>query len=84
MAKILDWYDHPHRLHSGIGYVTPVAMHSGDADRIHEERRAKLAPARHRRKEENLNRRQRSLALTAHPGAWSPQTTLTPQMSRSV
>jgi len=83
MDEIVAWYNH-HRLHSGIGYVTPVAMHLGDADRILEERRAKLAQARHRRKEENLNLRQRSLALAAHPEAWNPQTTLTPKVSQSV
>jgi putative transposase len=83
MAEIVEWYNH-HRLHSGIGYVTPAAMHFGEAERIHEERRAKLAQARHRRKEENLKLRQRSLALAAHPETWEPQTTLTPEMSQSV
>jgi hypothetical protein len=83
MAEIVEWYNH-HRLHSGIGYVTPAAMHFGEAERIHEERRAKLAQARHRRKEENLKLRQRSLALAAHPETWGPQTTLTPEMSQSV
>ena len=28
MGEIVEWYNH-HRLHSGIGYVTPAAMHFG-------------------------------------------------------
>ena len=83
MGEIVEWYN-DHRLHSGIGYVTPAAMHFGEADRIQEERRVKLALARQRRKEENLKLRQRSLALAAQPETWNQQTTLTPQMSQSV
>jgi len=83
MDEIVQWYNHD-RLHSGIGYVTPAAMHFGEADRIQKERRTKLAAARHRRKEENLKLRQRSLALAAHPESRSPQATANPRLSQSV
>ena len=83
MGEIVEWYNH-HRLHSGIGYVTPAAMHFGEADRIQEERRVKLALARQRRKEENLKLRQRSLALAAHPETRSPQATANLRLSQSV
>jgi hypothetical protein len=70
-----------HRLHRGIGYVTPAAMHFGKAEWIQQERRAKLAQAQQRRMEENLNARQRSRAPAAHSGASSPPSTLTPPQS---
>jgi len=66
MDEIVRWYNYD-RLHSGIRYVTPAVMHFGEADRIQQERRTKLAAARHRRKEGNLKLRQRPLALAAHP-----------------
>jgi putative transposase len=39
-----DWYNHEHR-HSGIGLMTPVAMHYGDAHALHAERGQVLAEA---------------------------------------
>ena len=38
------WYNHEHR-HSGIGYMTPAAMHSGSAAQIRERRARVLAAA---------------------------------------
>lgn len=83
MGEILEWYNH-HRLHSAIGYVTPAAMHFGQGERIQEERRAKLAAARHRRKERNLKLRQRSLALAAHRQTRVSQQTTNTQLSQFV
>jgi putative transposase len=64
LAEIIAWYN-DERLHSSIEYLTPASVHRGDGPRILEARRAKLAAARQRRKEDNLDRRQRSLALPA-------------------
>jgi hypothetical protein len=66
VGEIIEWYNQ-RRLHSAIDYLTPASVHFGTADRIREERRAKLAAARHRRKEENLKLRQRSLPLPTRP-----------------
>jgi len=38
------WYNHEHR-HSGIGYMTPVAVHSGRAQQLRERRADVLAAA---------------------------------------
>ena len=38
------WYNHEHR-HSGIGYMTPAAMHSGRAHRLYEARQVVLTQA---------------------------------------
>ena len=48
------------RLHSAIGYITPLDMMAGRDKEIHEERDQKLASARSRRKESR-----RSARLTA-------------------
>lgn len=39
-----DWYNHTHR-HSGIGLMTPAAVHYGRADALHAERARVLATA---------------------------------------
>jgi len=39
-----DWYSHTHR-HSGIGLMTPAAVHYGRADALHAERARVLATA---------------------------------------
>lgn len=66
IADLIRWYN-TERLHSGIGYITPAAMHDGHAATIHEARRAKLAAARSHRRQVNLGRRQLSLALPQNP-----------------
>jgi putative transposase len=39
-----DWYNHTHR-HSGIGLMTPAAVHYGRAGALHDERARVLAAA---------------------------------------
>jgi len=39
-----DWYNHQHR-HSGIGLMTPAAVHHGQATELHAERQRVLAAA---------------------------------------
>jgi len=62
IAQIIDWYNHD-RLHSGIHFLTPHEMYRGQAEKRLEERQQKLREARLRRSEENLNLKQRSLAV---------------------
>lgn len=83
LDEIIDWYNN-RRLHSSIDYLTPASVHDGTADRIRAERRAKLAAARHRRREENLKIRQRALPL---PTTWeipSPEKTANQPVSHFV
>ena len=49
--KFFAWYNHEHQ-HSGIGYMTPVAMHTGQAQQLHQARQQVLdgAFARHPRR----------------------------------
>jgi putative transposase len=42
--QFFDWYNHQHR-HSGIGYMTPAAVHTGNAKRLHARRAAVLEAA---------------------------------------
>ena len=46
--KFFAWYNHQHQ-HSGIGYMTPAAMHTGEAQQLHQARQQVLdgAFARH-------------------------------------
>jgi transposase InsO family protein len=62
IAELIAWYN-TERLHSGIGYVTPHAMHSGLASSIHQARREKLFAARRHRRDVNLGLRQLTLPL---------------------
>lgn len=62
VSELITWYNEQ-RLHSGVGYVTPAAVHFGRAHAIHTARRAKLVAARHHRREANLGRRQLSLSM---------------------
>ena len=39
-----DWYNHQHR-HSGIGLMTPAAVHHGQAQSLHTERQRVLTAA---------------------------------------
>lgn len=62
LKSIIDHYNHE-RLHSSLGFLRPVDYYRGDPPRLHERRRRKLSQARHRRKQINLNIRQRTLPL---------------------
>ena len=64
MARIVHWYNEE-RLHSALGYLRPVDYYQGDPDQLQAVRRQKLAQARHRRREENLQLRQRTLPLSS-------------------
>ena len=63
IARVVRWYN-TERLHRALGYLRPID-YCGDPVDVQENRRRKLAAARHRRKEANLQLRQRSLLLEA-------------------
>ncbi len=72
IEKVVRWYNHE-RLHSGLGFLRPVDYYRGEPQALHEERRRKLARARHERKEKNLRLRQRALPLEVlEPGETVP------------
>jgi len=60
LTKIIRWYNEE-RLHSALGYMPPVVYYRGNPAIRHEERRRKMAEARHRRKEKNLKLKQRTI-----------------------
>lgn len=62
LAKIVRRYNEE-RLHSALGFLRPVDYYRGKPALLHAERRRKLAQARHRRREANLQLRQRTLPL---------------------
>lgn len=64
IGRIIAWYN-TERLHSALGYLRPIDYYRGDPVVLHEQRRRKMAEARHQRKEKNLQLRQRTLPLQA-------------------
>jgi len=71
LARLVGWYNQE-RLHSALGFLRPVDYYRGEPAVLHEARRIKLRAARHRRKELNLQIRQRTLGLeTTEVGACS-------------
>ncbi len=60
IAEIVEWHNH-RRFHSGINYLRPIDYYRGGPERLLRIRQRKIERARHRRKEENLKRKQRTL-----------------------
>lgn len=67
IAGIIQWYN-TERLHSALGYLRPIDYYRGDPATMHEQRRRKMAEARHRRREKNLKLRQPTLPLESLEG----------------
>ena len=64
IGRIVRWYNEE-RLHSALGFLRPVDYYRGHPEELYAQRRQKLAEARHRRKEKNLQLRQFTLPLTS-------------------
>jgi len=62
-ARVIRWYNEK-RLHSALGFLRPIDYYRGKPEELFAERRRKLAEARHRRREKNLQLRQPTLPLT--------------------
>ena len=62
IGDIVQWYNHE-RLHSALQFLRPIDYYRGEPARLIELRRRKLAEARHRRRETNVDIRQRTLCL---------------------
>ncbi len=60
MRRVVRRYNEV-RLHSALGYLPPAEFYRGDPAKRFEERRVKLSPARHRRRERNLQLKQGTL-----------------------
>ncbi|HMP84490.1 MAG TPA: integrase core domain-containing protein [Verrucomicrobiota bacterium] len=71
MARIIKRYNEE-RLHSALGYLRPVDYYRGDPQAKKEARRLKMAQARHRRRERNLNLEQPTLPYTAEDPVANP------------
>jgi putative transposase len=71
LARVVRWYNEQ-RLHSALGYLPPVVYYRGNPKERHAERRRKMAEARHRRKETNLELRQRTIPYSAEEPVASP------------
>jgi putative transposase len=63
-ARIIRRYNEE-RLHSALGFLRPTDYYRGNPAEKYEERRQKLAQARHRRRERNLNLQQGTLPYAA-------------------
>ncbi len=63
IEKVIRWYNQE-RLHSALGFLKPVDYYRGNPEELYALRRHKLAEARHRRKEKNLQLRQPTLPFT--------------------
>jgi len=70
------WYNYDHR-HSGIGYMTPAAMHTGVAQLIYQQRESVLQNAFARHPNRFKNSRPRPPALPTEAGINMPTTAAT-------
>jgi transposase InsO family protein len=73
IAGIVRWYNEE-RLHSALGYLRPIDYYRGNPVALHEQRRRKMAEARHRRREKNLKLRQPTLPLESLEGVANQET----------
>jgi len=64
IGRLVRWYNEE-RLHSALGFLRPVDYYRGKAEQMYALRRQKLAAARHRRRERNLQLRQPTLPFTS-------------------
>jgi len=64
IARVIRWYNEE-RLHSALGFLRPVDYYRGNPEALYAVRRQKLAEARHRRREKNLQLRQPTLPLAS-------------------
>jgi putative transposase len=67
-AKVISWlirWYNQERLHSALGFLRPVDYYRGEPKQMYAARRQKLAEARHRRREKDLQLRQPTLPLTS-------------------
>ena len=71
LSRIIRRYNEE-RLHSALGYLRPADYYRGDPKAQHEARRLKLAQARHRRRERNLELSQGSLPYAASEPVGNP------------
>jgi putative transposase len=71
LGRLVRWY-HEERLHSALGYLPPVLVYRGNPEERKEERRRKLAQARHRRRETNVGLHQGTLPLGAGESVANP------------
>ena len=64
IGEIVRWYN-TERLHSALQFLRPIDYYRGDPPKLLEERHRKLAQARHRRKEANLQIKQQTVCFEA-------------------
>jgi putative transposase len=66
IARLIRWYNEE-RLHSALGFLRPVDYYRGEPERMYAVRRQKLAEARHRRREKNLQEHGLAILLRLRP-----------------
>jgi putative transposase len=66
----VDWYNHVHR-HSGIGLMTPAAVHYGQAEQLHADRAVVLDAAYEQHPERFVRSRRSRRSCRPPPGSTS-------------